>query len=317
MADINISIIMPVRNAAPFLRDALSWLSAPEIIEHRESIEVILVDDNSCDDPLSVLGTLRDGGDIVRYVKNPGTGKVSALNYGYSLSRGRCVKFIDADDVLERAWFTLTEAWTKRAVEHWAEAHAATLVDGDLKPITVFKPPSFKERDEAFRKLLSVPRWSWCLSRSLCENIFPLPTELPFEDVWIAAGVVRWADQIHVLGEPVYLYRQHDRQTYGGALNFSKGVVTIRSRRMQKVVDCMIEHAGRFGMKEAEVSRALAEQMDYWCRLEDYDAGLLSVIKSGLSARLKIKVLLQQNAPKLCGWAVRLKWFWDGIRTYT
>lgn len=314
MSNTAISFVMPVKNAAPFIGDALSWISKPEIMEFGKSIELILVDDGSSDNLCSTLGKIGDPVGIIRYVRNPGSGKVSALNYGYSLSRGRCIKFIDADDVLECAWFARTEAWKRAGKERWAEVHGVNIVDEQLKPIAIYKPPSFENRDEAFKNLESVPRASWCISRGLCDKVFPLPGELPFEDVWMAAATVRWAERIRVMSAPVYLYRQHGPQTFGGALKFSKEIVTFRCRRMEKVISCMIAHACRFDMSEAEASQALRRQADYWRRLRDYDAGTLSVLNSSLPTRLKMKILLQQKTPGLCGCVVRMKWFWDGLR---
>lgn len=316
MSNTAISFVMPIKNAARFIGDALSWLSKPEIIKLGKSIEVILVDDSSSDELYSALEKVQDPVGIIRHVKSPGSGKVSALNYGYSLSRGRCIKLIDADDVLECAWFALTEACKPGGNERWAEVHGGTIVDKQLKKLAIYRPPSFEKRDEAFKNLASVPCWSWCVSRDLCDKIFPLPAELPFEDVWMAAATVRWAQSIRVISSPVYLYRQHGHQTYGGALNFSKKIVTFRSLGMQKVISCMIAHAGRFGMNEAEASQVLRQQADYWRRLQDYDAGTLSVLKSRLPTKLKMRILLQHKTPKLCGRVVRMKWFWDGLRDY-
>ncbi|MGQ0591191.1 MAG: glycosyltransferase family 2 protein [Gammaproteobacteria bacterium] len=316
MSNTAVSFVMPIKNAAPFIGDALSWLSRPEIITLGKSIEVILVDDSSSDELCSALEKVRDPVGVIRYVISPGSGQVSALNYGYSLSRGRSIKFIDADDVLECAWFALTEAWKHGGNGRWAEVHGGKIVDVRLKPIAIYRPPSFENRDEAFENLASVPRWSWCVSRGLCDKIFPLPAELPFADVWMAAATVRWAQSIHVIASPVYLYRQHGHQTYGGTLNFSKEVVTFRCRRMEKVISCMISHADHFDMNEAEASQVLRQQADYWRRLQDYDAGTFAVLKSRLPARLKMKILLQQRTPRLCGCVVRMKWFWDGLRDY-
>jgi glycosyltransferase involved in cell wall biosynthesis len=311
-----ISFVMPIKNAAPFIGDALSWLSEPEVIKLGKSIEVILVDDSSSDNLCSELAKIRDPVGIIRYVQNPGSGKVPALNYGYSLSRGRCIKFIDADDVLECAWFACTEGWKHGGDERWAEVHGLRIVDEQLNPIAIYRPPSLERRDEAFKTLASVPRASWCVSRGLCDKIFPFPAELPFEDVWMTAVTVRWAQSIRVISAPVYLYRQHGHQAFGGALNFSREVVTFRCRGMEKVIACLIAHAGRFDMNEAEASLVLRQQADYWRRLVDYDAGTLSVLKSCLPARLKMKILLQQKTPRLCGYVVRMKWFWDGLRGY-
>jgi glycosyltransferase involved in cell wall biosynthesis len=316
MSDTAISFVMPIKNAAPFIGDALSWIAKPEIMEFGKSIEVILVDDGSSDNLNAALENIMDPVGIINYVKNPGSGKVSALNYGYSLSRGRCIKFIDADDVLECAWFALTEAWKHGGNGRWAEVHGGRIVDKQLKPTAIYRPPSFEKRDEAFKNLASVPRWSWCVSRGLCDKIFPFPAELPFEDVWMAAATVRWAQSIRVISSHVYLYRQHGYQTFGGAFNFSREIVAFRCRRMEKVISCMISHAGRFDMNEAEASRILRQQADYWRWLQDYEAGTLAVLKAPLPTRLKMKVLLQQKTPRLCGCVVRMKWFLDDLRVY-
>jgi len=55
MNNTNISFVMPIKNAAPFVGEALSWLAKPEIVRLGNSIEVILVDDGSSDNPHSAL----------------------------------------------------------------------------------------------------------------------------------------------------------------------------------------------------------------------------------------------------------------------
>lgn len=71
MSNTAISFVMPIKNAAPFVGDALSWLSQSEIIKLDKSIEVILVDDSSSDDLTSALGKIDDPVGIIRYVKSP------------------------------------------------------------------------------------------------------------------------------------------------------------------------------------------------------------------------------------------------------
>ena len=232
----------------------------PEIMEFGKSIEVILVDDGSSDNLNAALENIMDPVGIINYVKNPGSGKVSALNYGYSLSRGRCIKFIDADDVLECAWFARTEAWKHGGNGRWAEVHGVRIVDEQLKRIAIYNPPLLQNRDEAFKNLGSVRRASWCVSRGLCDKIFPFMWySFPFEDVWMVAVMVRWAQDIRVISSPVYLYRQHGHQTFGGTFNFAREVVTFRCRRMEKVIACMISHAGRLDrMRRSLASTAAA-----------------------------------------------------------
>jgi hypothetical protein len=60
-------------------------------------VEVIVVDDGSTDDSRTVI---EEFGERIRSVFKDNGGQASALNLGFSISRGEVVIFLDADDVL-------------------------------------------------------------------------------------------------------------------------------------------------------------------------------------------------------------------------
>jgi hypothetical protein len=89
-----VSIILPCRNAAPWLGDSLGSALAQEGVKP----EVILIDDGSTDG--SAEHARRLGGARIRIERTPGCGAAAARNRGLALARGRWIQFLDADDAL-------------------------------------------------------------------------------------------------------------------------------------------------------------------------------------------------------------------------
>ena len=85
--------------------------------------------------------------------------------------------------------------------------------------------------------IVSIPKWSWSFNRRLGDILFPMPETLPFEDVWISFLIKKNANKIYSIKEPVYLYRQHSGQTFGGIINYSKDIVIFRAKRLLRLIN--------------------------------------------------------------------------------
>jgi len=92
--DPRISVVIPARNAGPFLRDALDSVFSQGI----EDPEVVVVDDGSTDATAEVA---RSYGRRVRLLSQPPSGSARARNAGLRATRGEIVAFLDADDLWE------------------------------------------------------------------------------------------------------------------------------------------------------------------------------------------------------------------------
>jgi hypothetical protein len=90
---LDVSVVMPARNAGKFVRLAVisTLLALPE------SSELIVVNDGSTDNTLSIISSIRDR--RLRILNGPGKGLVSALNLGLAASKGIYVARMDADDI--------------------------------------------------------------------------------------------------------------------------------------------------------------------------------------------------------------------------
>jgi glycosyltransferase involved in cell wall biosynthesis len=91
------SVIIPAYNASETIRSTV----ASVLLQTDRDLEVILVDDGSTDDTLSVLLDIACKDTRVRVVSQPNGGVSSARNYGARLSKGNLLAFLDADDQWE------------------------------------------------------------------------------------------------------------------------------------------------------------------------------------------------------------------------
>ena len=92
-AEPSVSVVMGVRNVAPFVLAAVRSALAQT---HR-NLEVISVDDGSTD---STPGVIRQIDDLrLRLVEQDHHGPTVALNRGVQLARGRYVGLLDGDDL--------------------------------------------------------------------------------------------------------------------------------------------------------------------------------------------------------------------------
>lgn len=121
-----ISIIIPVYNAGEFLRETV--LSVLE--QDYKAIELILVNDGSKDDSLSICNELKASDDRIIVIDQPNAGVSTARNNGLKAAKGEYVLFIDADDLLEK---DMVSTLYNKAIETSADivsCGAALIKDG-------------------------------------------------------------------------------------------------------------------------------------------------------------------------------------------
>ncbi|WP_077439417.1 glycosyltransferase family 2 protein [Rhodanobacter sp. C01] len=90
-----VSVIMPVYNAAAWLRRAVDSVLA----QSHANVELVAVDDGSRDDSLEILEAYARADTRVRVQRQSGNGGVAAArNAGIAAAHGDFIAFLDADD---------------------------------------------------------------------------------------------------------------------------------------------------------------------------------------------------------------------------
>lgn len=95
--DIAVSVIIPVYNAAPYLRQCLDSVLNQTLRE----IEILCVDDGSTDASPEILREYAARDSRMRLLTQPKFNAGAARNRGLDAARGRYLSFLDADDFFE------------------------------------------------------------------------------------------------------------------------------------------------------------------------------------------------------------------------
>jgi GT2 family glycosyltransferase len=97
-----ISVIVPVRNGLPWLEGQLEALSRQEC---PEAWEVVIADNGSTDNGMTVVETWVDRFDTIRVIDASAlNGAPAARNAGVRASIGEKLVFCDADDIVQPGW---------------------------------------------------------------------------------------------------------------------------------------------------------------------------------------------------------------------
>lgn len=204
------SVIIPVYNKEPFLRESLSSV-LEQTIGFCENIQVILVDDGSSDGSSDIcLEYQEKHPDNIEYYRQENKGVSAARNAGIDHAKGKYITFFDADDI-----------WDKDAFEkalRLFEAHdeidvvVAKLVQfGD---ITAAHPLDYKFKKTCVINLDINPDYiqpmignCFFTARSVLPRRFD--TDLHFaEDTLFVNDILLDTMRVGILSETTYHYRK-------------------------------------------------------------------------------------------------------------
>jgi len=102
MNKIEVSVIIPTHNRAPFLREAIQSVLDQDYFSEetgQDVFELLIIDDGSID---MTRETVAAFGDKVHYHWQEHQGVSTARNLGLSLARGDYIAFLDSDDLWKR-----------------------------------------------------------------------------------------------------------------------------------------------------------------------------------------------------------------------
>ena len=207
------SVIIPVYNVAPYLRECLDSVLAQTFADW----EAICVDDGSTDGSGAILDEYADRDSRIRVFHQPNAGVSVARNKALDVAKGEWICFLDSDDQLR-------EDFLVRLLESAREARADIAIGGVIrfgcKNGDVYVGPQSDGMfapEDLYVDFNSLCVWAWgkIYKRALWENVrFPVGIAYS-EDRYVLHRILYSYPQVPFVSGALYRYRTRDDSAYG------------------------------------------------------------------------------------------------------
>lgn len=194
-----VSVCMATFNGEKYILEQISSV----LSQLSSSDEVIISDDGSIDETLSILHSVNDPR-IKLYISDE-SGVVSNFENAINKAKGDVIVLCDQDDV----WLPgRIEQAIKGAVNYDLVVVGYQTVDANLKPIKTY----FSNRaSNSFIKTLIKNGYLGCsmsIRRNVLASVLPFPKKIAMHDWWIAL-VCMYKYKVVIYEEEFFLYRRH------------------------------------------------------------------------------------------------------------
>ena len=199
-----ISVVLPVYNVEPFIKDCMDSILNQTI----QDFEVIVIDDCSTDNTIAVLQSYNDDRiSIINKEKNKGL--IDSLNLGFRLAKGKYIARVDGDDInalnrFEKQLLFLESNPDVKACGCWLQIYN--------KPNKVLKHKEWHEEITA-ELLLKCPMslGATMLNKQAYQytSFDKSKNHVEDYDFWARTA---WDCKMHNLQEVLYYYRVHGKQ---------------------------------------------------------------------------------------------------------
>lgn len=262
------SIVIPVYNVAPYLRECLDSVLAQTFTDW----EAICVDDGSTDDSGMILNEYAAKDSRFKVVHQQNKGVSSARNVALDLAQGEWICFVDSDDIVHPNWLSriFKVILDSPALEYirWECKKIQSKVDWHVnseESVSRHEIFGFLDFEDYY-----VPLWRAAYRRSMIGNL-RFSDYVRGEDVLFNTQYVLRIKKVGVLGEKLYGYRVRPNSALTGKITFRKLRDEVRYR-----IDCLGAIFSRKGKVDERIFRQQERfLMGYFVR----DMGSLSLLE--------------------------------------
>ena len=295
-----LSLIIPAKELDGYLFDTINNYTLTFDYEY----EIIIVYDVADEAMYDKFVSKFNNDKRISLLMSPIEGRINALNYGYTNSKGDIIKCIDADDNLLVEYFEILEI----TENYSAHCHNADLININNESIGTYIFDSsilFNEYKYVLVNLKSPPRWVWSFKREIADLIFPIPPDLFAEDIWFSLIIKRNCTRIYHLNSCVYQYKQHEGGEWGGIRNFSSEVMRRRAQWSLTLIPVLLENKSQLGIMSDDIFYNIIN----YNKVLLGNKSLSNINFSETTKYYKLKLLIIMYFPAIASIFLSFKWF--------
>lgn len=272
-----ISIIVPVYNAASYVSHTIDNLLQQDVEK-----EIILVNDGSTDESLSIINSYAKIHPCIRVIDKPNGGVSSARNVGIDVAIGENLMFVDSDDILmDGALAEVTKHLTPEIETVFFSYQHVNDNLQSLSTIQYLPTGSYSLADwiSDFEHLMSTHIISCIGTKVYCSRIIKeynirFNQQMShYEDISFAFEYLQHIDCLYFINEPYYKYVHLNKQSLFGRYcnnmiyaadfcfnNVNKIIGAKKSQfyAVELVADCIDNEITRSGVSIEEKAKRLS-----------------------------------------------------------
>lgn len=201
-----VSILISAYNEEKYIKECINSC----LTQTYNNIEILIYNDGSSDNTMGILNSYGDK--LITINNNKNTGKIIGFNSLFEIATGDYFIFLGADDVIDKNYILDLIEYNQNCILHFIDVYndSLTVKKKVLKTTDYLTNSKFNQ----LSRLLSVPVTAWFFSKEIANLIFPIPVQIPYEDIWVST-IIKHHDititESHLSG---YKYRQHDKNTF-------------------------------------------------------------------------------------------------------
>lgn len=219
-----ISILIPMKNAAPHLHETIE-----SILKQKEKEwELLIVNDYSDDDSESIVAAFQLKDHRIQLLQNKGKGIINALQTAYSVSQGNLITRMDADDLMHPEKLSVM---SHQLLQH-GEGHIATSLvkyfaeKGVNEGYQKYEQwlNGLTEKGENFKDIYKecvIPSPSWMLHRSDLEKIGAFEKLTYPEDYALTFEMYKAGLKVIPSNQVLHYWRDHDARASRNDPNYA------------------------------------------------------------------------------------------------
>lgn len=320
-----ISIVMPVRNAEPFLEECLLSI----VNQSFTNWQLIAINDHSIDNSLAILSAFAAKDSRIIVLENTGKGIIDALNLAYSKTTGTAISRMDADDImpeykLEKMYAALIQ-------------HPNALITGYVHYIAETKVNvGFKNYEKWLNLLVDnqnhyqeiykecvIASPCWIVNKSVFEHCGAFKSNIYPEDYDLCFRFYQNQIPIIALPEVLHIWRDHNMRASRTDSNYADNAFTLlkinyflkldfdikrilvlwgAGKKAKKIAQYLLENDIKFiwscnnhkkightvyGQKVEDISKTFSKNANYQC--------LMTIANKEEQDELKNQLKQQQN----------------------
>lgn len=207
-----LSVVVPIYNVAPYLRDCLGSIANQA---HRE-LEVIMVDDGSTDDSAAIAEEFAAQDPRFKLVRQENRGLGAARNTGVRHASGAYLMFVDSDDLLPAYALATLVASLEQSGSDFASGNVYRLNSRGVRPSSlhkrIFAETRLRTHVTRMRDLLEDrTAWNKVFRRQFWDkHELSFPEGVLYEDTPAIVPAHVLAGSVDVLEVPVYYWRERE-----------------------------------------------------------------------------------------------------------